>query len=113
MVAALSATIWPFQTAFIRISSWSTAPVVELGEDRLPAKLPELLDVALRDRIEPAGIVLHPRDALLPEQVQHRVRRAIGKVLDVVRHRLAKLIVRMEARDLDGAVQIQIGHELF
>ena len=39
--------------------------------------------------------------------MQHRVRRPIRAVLDIVRSRIGKLVLRMEARNLDLAGQIQ------
>ena len=49
-------------------------------------------------------------DACLAQQVQGRVRRAVGEVLDCVGFAVGELVVRMEARDLHLAVQAKLGH---
>src|SRR5487761_2755352 len=43
--------------------------------------------------------------ARLAQQVQHRIGRAVAVVLDVLRLGAGELVVRMEARDLDLALQ--------
>ena len=65
-----------------------------------------------------AGIperVDRPRDTLLPQQVQSRLRRSIGLITDVIGLGTLELIIRMEARDLNLSLELQhpqqfIGH---
>src|SRR5260370_42624472 len=46
-------------------------------------------------------------DAGFTEQVQHRIRRSIGVVTDIVGCRAGKLITRVKARDLNLATEPQ------
>lgn len=49
-------------------------------------------------------------DARLAQQMQHRIGRAIGVILDIVGSRLRELILRMETRHLQLSFEIQLGN---
>src|SRR5690606_16201009 len=50
-------------------------------------------------------------DAVFAQQVQGGVRRAVGVVPDVVRVAVGEPVVGVEARDLQHALEVQLGHQ--
>src|SRR5205085_2639317 len=65
-------------------------------------------DVGLVDRFRHGYRADAAFDAVLAQQVQRRIRRAVGRVVDVVRRRAGEAVVRVEARDLDHAFEAEV-----
>lgn len=79
---------------------------------RLPACVAQLAQGADVLQVNPVGIAHRidgPFDAGLAQQVQRGVRRPVGVVIDVIRLRIRKLVLRMETRDLQLTLELQIG----
>src|SRR5690606_40512117 len=82
---------------------------VVVREQPAPALVAELAQgrvVALHDHVRFRVGGHRAADAVLPPQVQDRVGRAVGVVLDVVRAAVGELVIRMEAGHLQHAVQL-------
>src|SRR5262249_9485169 len=76
---------------------------LQLRQHPLASYRPQRFDVAPRDFEQPGRIARDRRDALLAQQVQHRVRRSVRVIFHRAGAGARELVARVEAGELDVA----------